>query len=214
MSLAMNRAAIVLALCLATQAAPAEAADDAAAALCRGNPAYSLPVMQSVLDAQLSKDHDPALDAESPDKMAAEAVEQGVTDCATELRRDPAIFQALAALSGSDLAIGWDAYNTACDSHSGSKAACIAAEVGSVRALKRMVATNQPPGAKALVETCELVLQTDPAMAEWRVCVDRSLAVHASPEAASRCKTSVTWHVAKTGAEAAQAIGQCLRQGG
>ncbi len=184
------------------------------AALCRSNPAFSVTVMRSVLDAQLSKDHDPALDADPPDQMAAEAVEQGVADCAKELKRDPSIYQAMAGLGGSELSIAWDAYNTACDTHAASKAACIKAEVGSVRALKRMAATDRPAGAKALVQTCELVLQTDPAMAEWRVCVDEALAAHATPEAAARCKTSVTWHVAKTGAEAAQTIRQCLRQGG
>jgi len=201
------------ALCLAAYSAPAAAADDAAAAICRSNPAYSLPVMRSVLDSQLSKDHDPALDAEPPDQMAAEAVEQGVADCAAELRRTPGIYQVMAGLSGSELAVGWDAYNTACDSHAASKADCIKAEVGSVQALKRMAATDKPAGAKALVETCELVLQTDPPMAEWRSCVDQALAVHASAEAAARCKTSVTWHIAKTGAEAAQPIVQCLRRG-
>jgi hypothetical protein len=214
MKRAMHRPALrAVALCLAVYSAPAVAADDAAATVCRGNPAYSLPVMQSVLDSQLSKDHDPALDAEPPDQMAAEAVEQGVQECATELRRTPAIFQVMSGLGGNDLSVGWDAYNTACDSHGVSKADCIKAEVGSVRALKRMVVTDQPKGAKALVETCELVLQTDPPMAEWRTCVDQALAVHASPDAAARCKTAVTWHVAKTGAEAAQPIVQCLRRG-
>jgi hypothetical protein len=214
MTRAMHRSALrALALCLAAYSTPAAAADDAVAALCRTNPAYSLPVMQSVLNSQLSKDHDPALDAEPPDQMAAEAVEQGVQDCATELRRTPAIFQVMSGLSGNDLSVGWDAYNTACDNHTGTKADCIKSEIGSVQALKRMVATDQPKGAKALVETCELVLQTDPAMAEWRTCVDQALAVHASPDTAARCKTAVTWHVAKTGAEAAQPIVQCLRRG-
>jgi hypothetical protein len=213
MKRAMPRPALcAAALFLAAYSAPA-AADDALAALCRTNPAYSLPVMQSVLESQLSKDHDPALDAEPPDQMALEAVEQGVADCATELRKNPAIYQVMSGLTGSELSIGWDAYNTACDAHAASKADCIKAEVGSVRALKRMVATDQPAGAKALVETCELVLQTDPAMAEWRACVDQTLAVHATPGVAARCKTSVTWHVAKTGAEAAAPIVQCLRHG-
>jgi hypothetical protein len=192
---------------------PAQAADDAAATLCRTNPAYSVEVMGSVLNAQLAKDHDPALDAESPDQMAAEAVEQGVSDCATELRRDPRIFQTLVVLRGNDMQIGWDAFNTACDDRKVSKADCIKAEVGAVQALKRMVATDKPPGSAALVQTCELVLQSDPAMAEWRVCVDQSLAAHATPDAAKRCKTSVTWHVAKTGADAARVIGACLKGG-
>jgi hypothetical protein len=213
MKRAMARTALcAAALVLAAYSAPA-VADDALAALCRTNPAYSLSVMQSVLESQLSKDHDPALDAEPPDQMAAEAVEQGVADCATDLRKNPAIYQVMSGLTGSELSIGWDAYNTACDAHAASKADCIKAEVGSVRALKRMVATDQPAGAKALVETCELVLQSDPAMAEWRACVDQTLAVHATPGVAARCKTSVTWHVAKTGAEAAQPIVQCLRRG-
>src|SRR5271156_795636 len=115
MKRAMHRPALrAVALCLAVYSAPAVAADDAAATVCRGNPAYSLPVMQSVLDSQLSKDHDPALDAEPPDQMAAEAVEQGVQECATELRRTPAIFQVMSGLGGNDLSVGWDAYNTAC----------------------------------------------------------------------------------------------------
>jgi hypothetical protein len=191
---------------------PAVAADDAAATLCRTNPAYSVQVMRAVLESQLQKDHDPSLDAEPPDQLAAEAVEQGVTDCAEVLRHDPTIYQALAALNPQDLQIGWDAFNTACDDRSSSKTACIKAEVASVRALKKMAVTNQPPGAKALVETCELVMQADPPMAEWRECVDQALAVHASPDQAAHCKTSVTWHTAKTGAEAARVIVPCLRQ--
>ena len=63
--------------------------DDAAARLCRLNPAYSLSVMRAVVDAQLAKDHDPSLDASPPDDIAAQAVEQGVAECATALRADP-----------------------------------------------------------------------------------------------------------------------------
>jgi hypothetical protein len=203
----------LIACCLAAFAGPgpARAADDAAATLCRSNPAFTPAVMQSVLQAQLEKDHDPALDAESPEQLANEASEQGVADCATELRGDSALFQVLAALHGNELQIGWDAFNTSCADHKASKAECIKAEVGSVRSLKRMVATDQPPGAKALVQTCELVLETDPPMAEWRSCVDRTLAMHPSAEGAARCKLSVTWHVAKSGAAAAAAIGGCLQ---
>jgi hypothetical protein len=180
-------------------------------ALCRTNPAYNLDVMRGVLLAQLQRDHDPALDAEPPDQMAAEAVEQGIKDCANDLQANPAIYAALSPLGPLDLPVGWDAYNTACTDHAASKAACIKAEVGSVQALKRMVATDQPPGAKALVEACELVLQTDPPMAEWRACVDTALAVHADPARAAQCKTTVIWHAAKTGAEAGQVLRTCLQ---
>ena len=206
------RVLFAMLLALAWRAPAARAQDDAAASLCRTNPAYSAAVMRSVLLAQLQKDHDPALDAEPPDQMAAEASEQGVKDCATELRREPSIYKALAPLSGSDLPVGWDAYNTACSDHSQTKADCIKAEVGSVRALKRMMATDQPPGAKALVESCELVLQSDPAMADWRECVDTALAAHADPGRAAHCKTSVAWHVAKTGAEAGTILRTCLQR--
>jgi hypothetical protein len=193
--------------------APAcRAQDDAEATLCQSNPAYSSSVMRSVLEAQLQKDHDSALDAESPDQMAAEASAQGIKDCASDLRRNPAIYQALAGLSGTELPVGWDAYNTACSDRSGSKADCIKAEVGSVRALKHMVATDQPPGAKALVETCELVLQTDPAMTDWRECVDVGLSAHAAPARATQCKTTVAWHTAKTGAQAGTMLKACLQR--
>ncbi len=191
----------------------ARAADDAETTLCRSNPAYSIEVMRNVLQAQLQKDHDPALDAESPDQMADEAVEQGVKDCAADLQRNPAIYKALAPLTGNDLPVGWDAYNTACSDRNVSKAACIAAEVGSVRALKRMMVTDQPPGAKALVESCELVLTADPPMADWRECVDTALAAHADADRARQCKTAVAWHVAKTGVEAGKILRGCLGKG-
>jgi hypothetical protein len=186
-------------------------AQDAVSVLCSSNPAYSATVMRSVLEAQLEKDHDPALDAEAPEQMAAEASAQGIKDCAAELQRDQKLNQALAALTGADLQVGWDAYNTACADRTGSKAACVKAEVGSVRALKRMMATNDPPGAKALVETCELVLKTDPAMTDWRECVDTALSVHAPAAVAAKCKIAVPWHTAKSGAEAGTLVSACLR---
>jgi hypothetical protein len=200
----------------------ARAADTAPAAdagnaretmLCGTNPAYALPVMRSILEEQLQKDHDPDLDSAPPEKLAQEAVEQGITECAVELHKDPTIYAALAPLSGAERMIGWDAYNTACTTHTGSKGACISAEIGAVRALKHMSAVNVPPGARALVQGCELVLKTDPPMAEWRQCVDLSLAVHAPPEKASACKLSVNWHVAKTGAEAGAIMARCLHGG-
>lgn len=195
-------------------AVPARAApDDAAATLCRSNPAYSLGVMQSVLQAQLAKDHDPALDETPPDQLAVQAVEQGVGECADDLRRDPTLFQALAGFGEADRKIAWDAYNTACADRHGTKTACVQAEVGSVRALKRLAATDNPPGAKALVQACELVLTPDPPMTEWRQCVDLALAVKAPSDAAAKCKLSVAWHVAKTGAEAGRLVGDCLRGG-
>jgi hypothetical protein len=107
--------------------------------------------------------------------------------------------------------VGWDAYNTTCDDRKASKAACIKAEIGSAQALRRMAQKDQPPGAKALVQACQLVLTSDLAMSEWRLCVDQGLAVHASPAKAAQCKTSVTWHVAKTGAAAGNEVAACLR---
>jgi hypothetical protein len=74
-----------------------------------------------------------------------------------------------------------------------------------------MAQKDQPPGAKALVQACQLVLTSDLAMSEWRLCVDQGLAVHASPAKAAQCKTSVTWHVAKTGAAAGNEVAACLR---
>jgi hypothetical protein len=191
----------------------ARAADDAAAAFCRTNPAFSFQVIREVLDAQLAKDHDPALDELPPDQMALRTVEQGVSDCAAALRQDPGALQTMTSLQGSDLAAAWDAWNTTCDDRPHSKADCVKAEMGAMWALKRMSRTNQPPGAHALVEACQLVMANNPAMTEWRECVDAGLAVHASDDAAKRCKTSVNWHVAKTGAEAGKMISECLRGG-
>jgi hypothetical protein len=188
----------------------AGAQTSAGIALCRGNAAYSADVMRNVLAAQLEKDHDAALDAEPPEQMAAEASAQGVKDCATDMQNNPPLYEALAGLSGADIQVGWDAYNTACSDRTSSKAACVKAEVGAVRALKRMVATNQPPGARTLVETCELVLKSEPAMADWRECVDTALAVHAPAGDAARCKTAVPWHTSKTGAESGRVVSDCL----
>ncbi len=192
----------------------ARAQTEAGIALCRGNAAYSADVMRNVLTAQLEKDHDPALDAEPPEQMAAEASAQGIKDCAIELQRDQQLYGVLAALSGADVQVGWDAYNTACSDRTSTKAACVKAEVGAVRALKRMVATNQPAGAKTLVETCELVLKSEPAMADWRECVDTALALHAPSSEAARCKTAVPWHTSKSGAEAGRVVSDCLSHAG
>jgi hypothetical protein len=74
-----------------------------------------------------------------------------------------------------------------------------------------MAQANQPPGARALVQACQLAMKSDLAMVEWRLCVDQGLAVHATPGKAALCKVSVNWHVAKTGAEAGAAVAACLR---
>ncbi len=197
-------------MALAVTAGPAMA-EDALSALCRTNPAYSPAVMRAVLAAQLQRDHDDALDAEPPDQLAAEAVAQGVKECAEALGRDPKLAGVLAGFGGADQKVAWDAYNISCADHVGTTAECVAAEVGSVRALKRMASQDQPPGAQALVQSCELIMTADPPMADWRQCVDQGLAVHASKDAAVRCKTSVNWHVTKSGLEAGHILAACLR---
>ena len=183
-----------------------------AEALCAKNPAYAPRIMLAIVREQLARDHDPALDADTPEAMAAKASAQGIAECAAEMRADPSIVPVLSSLPQADQSVGWDAYNTACSDHRASKGQCIAAEVAADHALKHMMATNAPPGAKALVQACALVMQTDPAMAEWRQCVDQALAVHASEDAARRCKVSANWHVAKTGSEAGQVLAKCLRR--
>ncbi len=191
-------------------AAPALAGE--AETLCAKNPAYATRIMLAIVSEQLARDHDPALDADTPEVLAEKASAQGIAECAAEMRADPSIVAALSNLPAADQSVGWDAYNTACSDHRASKGQCITAEVGADHALKHMMATNSPPGAKALVQTCALVMQTDPAMAEWRQCVDQALAVHASEDAAKRCKLSANWHVAKTGSEAGSVLAQCLRK--
>lgn len=181
--------------------------------VCASNPAYSASVMLGIVQEQLSKDHDSSLDQEPPDKLAAEAATQGISDCATEMRGDPATYKSIAGLTGPDLFVGWDAYNTSCADRKGTKGECIHAEVAAARALKHMATTNQPPGSKALVQTCELVMKTNPAMSEWRECVDRALAVHAPEPVATKCKMSVAWHTARTGTEAGRAVADCLKGG-
>jgi hypothetical protein len=197
---------LLLALVLST---PALA--DQAENLCATNPAYSPRVMLGIVQAQLEGDHDPSLDSESPEKLANQASAQGITECAAQVRSDPSIASALAGLKGADLQVAWDAYNTACSDRKGARGACMVAELQSARALKHMVATDQPAGVKTLVQACELMMTSDPAMAEWRQCVDEGLAVHAPAKAAARCKVSVTWHAAKTGAEAGRMLAACLK---
>ncbi len=180
--------------------------------LCAANPAFSPKIMLAIVQSQLQHDHDPALDADTPENMAQKAAAQGIAECAADMRADPSIAPSLSGLTGADVQVGWDAYNTACSDRRTARGACITAEVGAARALKRMMATNSPPGAKALVQTCELVMLSDPAMAEWRECVDQALALHPTEQAARQCKVSAAWHVAKTGAEAARVVTQCLRK--
>jgi hypothetical protein len=185
----------------------------AAEDLCARNPAFSQSVMLAVVRAQLQRDHDPALDADTPEKLADDAVVQGINECAAEVRADPSIAAALGGLGAADASVGWDAYNTSCADRKVNRGACITAEVGSAGALKRMMATDNPKGAKTLVQACALVMVSDPAMAEWRQCVDLALAAHASAERAKQCKISVSWHVAKTGVEAGQVLARCLAGG-
>jgi hypothetical protein len=208
----IHLAATLLTAVLVATARPASA-ETAEAALCRSNPAFAPDVMREVVAEQLSRDHDPSLDATTPDKLAAEAVEQGVADCAADMRRDGALYAVLAGLAPEDRAAGWDAYNTACGDRHAAKGDCVRAELASVQALRRMIAHDTPPGARAIAETCNLVLRSNPPMADWRECVDLGLAAHASRERAAACKLSVTWHVARTGAEAGRTVSDCLRKG-
>jgi hypothetical protein len=198
---------ILLACLSATRALGSEAET-----LCASNPAFSSTVMLSVVQSQLAHDHDAALDADTPENLARQAAAQGIAECAADIRADPSIATAFAGVDGRDRETGWDAYNTACADRKTARGACITAEIGAYRALRHMMTTDTPPGAKALVQTCELVMQSDPAMAEWRACVDHALAVHASADAARRCKVSASWHVARTGAEAGQVVAECLRR--
>ena len=207
----MIRLACAVALLLSAPSLACAQAADPQTRLCATNPAFSLSIMQSIIEAQLQKDHDPSLDSAPPEQLAQQALNQGISECATALRGDPDLMAALAALKGGEVVIGWDAYNTACDDRSRTKGDCIRAEVGAAHALKNMMTTDKPAGAKTLVETCQLVLQTDPTMTGWRQCVDLSLAAHATSADAKRCKLSVTWHSAKTGAEAGAKVAQCLR---
>ena len=199
----------LLALCLL--ATPALA--DEASNICRGNPAYSQSVMLAVIREQLEHDHDPGLDADTPEKLASQAVEQGVSECAADLRSDPVLETSLSGLSKDDSSIAWDAYNTACADHKTSKGVCVRAELGSAKALKRLMGKGAPPGSKTLVQACQLVLAEDPAMVEWRSCVDQALAVRPTQDRAQQCKLSANWHVAKTGAEAGALLVACLKGG-
>ena len=189
-------------------AAPALAGE--AETICATNPAYSHAIMLTIVQTQLQRDHDPALDTDTPAHLATRAVAQGIAECATELRTDPSIAAAFAGLDKHDLSVAWDAYNTACADHKFSRGACIAAEIGAAKAIKRLMSSGSPPAAKTLVQACELVLQPDPAMADWRQCVDISLASHPTPERAAQCKLSANWHAARTGAEAGASLASCL----
>ncbi len=184
---------------------------DEAVDLCATNPAYSRGVMLAIVQEQLARDHDAALDADTPDKLADQAVAQGIGECAAEMRADPSIAVALSGVGSKDRAVAWDAYNTACADHRASRGACIRAEIGAADALKRMVSRDNPPGARSLVQMCQLVMKEDPAMVEWRVCVDTALSVHATPETVDACKIRVDYHVAKTGADAGLVVSKCLK---
>jgi len=186
---------------------------DPAEALCAQNPAFSQSIMLKIVQSQLEGEHDPSLDADTPENIAKQAQVQGIAECAAEIRGDPSILAAFGGLSGPDAQVAWDAFNTACADHKASRGACITSEVQADTALKRMISKDQPPGAKVLVQTCELVMQSDPALAEWRECVDQGLALHPTESAAKRCKLSATWHVAKTGAEAGAIVAACLKGG-
>ncbi len=200
---------LVLLVLLAAGPAWAETAES----LCSSNPAFSPDVMLRVVQVELQGDHDPALDADTPEHIASQASTQGISECASEMRNDPSIAGALGALKGADLEAGWDAYNTACADRKVSRGACISAEVDAGKALKQMTKDDEPTGAKSLVQTCQLVMKADRGNSEWKQCVDMGLAAHASGSAARRCKLSATWHVAGSGAEAGGIIANCLRGG-
>lgn len=211
----MRAAMLLLPLAgLAPAPAHAQGAGDAAQAraLCAQNPAFGVDIMRSVIEEQRRSGQNPDLDQADPDRLARQAADRGIADCAADMAREPALFDTLAAQTGTDATIGWDAFNVACASHAGSMAACITAEISSARALKRMSAGNRPPGATALVETCALVLPQTPPMAEWRACVDIALSVRAPEAAALACKTNVPWHSASNGAAAGRIVAACLGQ--
>ena len=61
------------------------------------------------------------------------------------------------------------------------------------------------------MEACQLMLKSDPTMANWRECVDLGLAAHALPSEAKRCKLSVNWHMSSSGKEAGDELAACLK---
>ncbi len=178
--------------------------------ICASNPAYSQAIMLTIVQTQLQRDHDAALDSDTPEHLATRAVAQGIAECAAELRADRTIAPAFTGLDRHDLSVAWDAYNTACADHKASRGACITAEIGAAKAIKHLMSTGSSPVARTLVQACELVLQPDPAMADWRQCVDVSLALHPTADRAAQCKLSANWHAAKTGAEAGASLAACL----
>ncbi len=144
---------VVFLLCVLANVLACEGAlADPAESLCAQNPAFSLSIMLKIVQAELEVDHDPALDADTPENIARQAQTQGIAECAAEVRGDPSITAAFGGLSAADQPVAWDAYNTTCADHKASRGACITAEVQSDKALKRMVATDKPEGAKALVQ--------------------------------------------------------------
>ena len=199
---------ILLASCLAT---PAFAGD--AETLCATNPAYTRQVMLEIVQAQIQRDHDPALDADTPEHLADQAVAQGIAECAADLRADPATAAAIGNLGKEDRPVAWDAYNTTCTDHKASRAACVTAETGAATALKHLMTSGgAPTAARTVVQACQLILQPDPPMSDWRECVDMALALHPTVDRAQQCKLAANWHVAKTGADAGAALAGCLRK--
>ncbi len=209
----MKRLMLALLLLAPNAALAAGSPMDTLSALCRTNPANSPNVMRAIVEAQLAQDHDPSLDSETPSDLAAAAVTAGVEDCAHDLAADTAATTAIAG-AGPLQAIAWDAWNTTCADRKPSRGDCINAELGAAKAIRHMSATDQPPGSKAIAETCELLMQPDPALAEWRECIDIGLSAKAPPEDAKRCKLAVTWHSTKSGADAGAALGACLKGSG
>ncbi len=200
----MIRTALLF-ICLVSPALAGEAET-----ICASNPAYSQAIMLTIVQTQLQRDHDAALDTDTPEHLATRAVAQGIAECAAELRADRTIAPAFTGLDRHDLSVAWDAYNTACADHKASRGACITAEIGAAKAIKHLMSTGSSPVARTLVQACELVLQPDPAMADWRQCVDVSLALHPTADRAAQCKLSANWHAAKTGAEAGASLAACL----
>jgi hypothetical protein len=214
----MTRLAFLLAL---VPLASALAADPPAAlppdpelrTFCAGDPAFRPDAVRAVIGQELAREHDPALDDQTPEQILEGTISTGITECVRTLHRDPSIYAAIDLPDPIDRSIAWDAYNSACGDRVAARGACIVAEVAAQHALKRMSTRNVPPGARALVQACELVLVPQPPLAEWRECVDMGLANRAPPARAEACKLKLPWHTAHSGKEAGQLVQACIGKG-
>lgn len=203
-------ASMLCAMVLGRAAAAVPITDEQARLACNLNPALAPSLLAKLVEEQ--RRENPALTSFSDAQIVEMARSQGLSDCATKLRRNPAAFDAIQSFRVDDslFSVAWDAWNIRCAARGSSAAACIRAEVTAFGATRY---DGSDPMKEFAVTACQLALQTMASFQEAQRCTETVVRAKPTTPAFRRCRLSGGHHSELSGVAAARRIIACAQQG-